>query len=74
MHIDDELENFTRPELHTSRPGSIKRQAAFYLGMRLGQPLTRYELKQVNAKAHKIKDSKKKADRHLSHQLVRYVD
>jgi len=73
MRIEDVSKFTNEPEVHTSRPGDIKRQAAFYLGMQLGEALTRYELKQVTAKAHKIKDSRKKAERHMSHQLVRYV-
>ena len=70
----DVLEDFTKPVVNTSRPGDIKRKAASYLGIQLGESLSRHALKQVTAKAHKIKDSRKKADRTISHQLVRLVD
>lgn len=70
----DAFEDFASYESYTAKPGYIKRKAASYLGIQIGQPLTRQELKQVNAKSHKIKDSKKKADRHWNHQLLRYLD
>lgn len=73
MRIEDVSKFTSEPGSHASKPGDIKRKAAFYLGMQLGEALTRYELKQVTAKAHKLKDSRKKAERQMSHQLVRYI-
>ena len=70
----DAFEEFACYEIYTSKPGCIKRKVASYLGIQIGQQLTRHELKQVNAKFRKIKDSKKKADRHWNHQLLRYID
>lgn len=63
----DDYTNFSR----SARPGSIKRKAATYLGIQLGQPLSKADERLVVAKAHKIKDHGKKAERKLSHQLLR---
>ena len=74
MYIEDVLEEFTKPIQHGSRPGTIKRKAAKYLGKQIGQPLSKQEIRQVEAKAKKIKKSVKKAERSISHQLVKQVD
>lgn len=74
MKIEDTLEAFTTPFKPLSPPGAIKRKAAQYLGKIIGQKLTRQELKQVEAKAKKIKKSTVKADRNINHQLVKQVD
>lgn len=74
MKIEDTLEDFTSPFKSGSRPGTIKRKAAVYLGKIIGQKLTRQEEKQVEAKAKKIKKSTVKADRKLNHQLVKKID
>jgi hypothetical protein len=74
MKIEDTLEDFTTPFKPTSPPGTIKRRAAQYLGKIIGQSLTKQEVKQVEAKAKKIKKSTIKADRQCSHQLVKQVE
>lgn len=74
MYIEDVLEEFTQPVQHGSKPGTIKRKAAKYLGKVIGEKLSRLELKKVEAKAKKIKKSAKKAERSISHQLVKQVD
>jgi hypothetical protein len=74
MKIEDTLEALTAPFRPLSRPGTIKRKAAQYLGKIIGQSLTKQEVRQVEAKAKKIKKSTIKADRHCSHQLVKQVD
>lgn len=74
MKIEDTLEDFTTPFKPTSPPGTIKRKAAQYLGKIIGQNLTKQEIKQVEAKAKKIKKSTIKAERHANHQLAKQLD
>lgn len=74
MKIEDTLEAFTTPFRPLSPSGTIKRKAAQYLGKIIGQKLTRQELKQVEAKAKKIKKSTVKADRNINHLLARQID
>jgi hypothetical protein len=74
MKIKDTLEDFTIPFKPTSPPGTIKRKAAQYLGKIIGQTLTKQEVKQVEAKAKKIKKSTIKAERHVNHLLVKQID
>jgi hypothetical protein len=74
MKIEDTLEDFTIPFKLGSRPGTIKRKAAVYLGKIIGQELTKQEIRQVEAKAKKIKKSTVKADRKLNHLLVKQID
>lgn len=74
MKIEDTLEDFTIPFKPGSRSGTIKRKAAVYLGKIIGQDLTKQEIRQVEAKAKKIKKSTVKADRKLNHLLVKQID
>lgn len=74
MKIEDTLEDFTNPFKPITRPGTIKRKALEYLGKKLGERLSKKDLKQIESKAHKIKKSTIKADRHINHQLVKQVD
>jgi hypothetical protein len=74
MYIEDTLDEFTQPIQHGSRPGTLKRKAAKYLGKVIGEKLTKPELRKVEAKAKKIKKSVKKAERNINHQLVKQID
>ena len=44
-----------------SRPGSLKRKAAQYLGKGAGEKLSKTDLKRLRAKANKMKKSTKKS-------------
>lgn len=74
MKIKDTLEDFTIPFKPTSPPGTIKRKALEYLGKKLGEKLSKKDLKLVESKADKIKKSTVKADRQINHQLVKQVE
>jgi hypothetical protein len=56
-----------------SRPGSLKRKAAQYLGKGAGEKLSKTDLKRLRAKANKMKNSTKKAERDRGIQLARQV-
>ena len=56
-----------------SRPGSLKRKAAQYLGKGAGDKLSKTDLKRLLAKANKMKKSTKKAERARGNQLYRQV-
>ena len=73
MKIDDILEDFTQPAKPGSRPGSLKRNAAAYLGKDAGDKLSKTDLRKLDAKAKKMKKSSKKADRQRGNQLARQV-
>ena len=64
----EELQQLTedfneRAEKPGSRPGSLKRKAAMYLGKGAGDKLSKTDLKRLRAKANKMKKSTKKAER-----------
>lgn len=62
-----------RPAKPGSRPGSLKRKAAQYLGKGAGEKLSKTDLKRLRAKANKMKKSTKKAERDRGIQLARQV-
>jgi len=57
-----------------SRPGSLKRKAAQYLGKGAGEKLSKTDLKRLRAKANKMKKSTKKAERDRGNQLIKQVN
>jgi hypothetical protein len=74
----EELQQLTedfneRAEKPGSRPGSLKRKAAMYLGKGAGDKLSKTDLKRLRAKANKMKKSTKKAEREKGIQLARQV-
>lgn len=73
MKVEDLLEDFTQPAKPGSRPGSLKRKAAAYLGKNAGDKLSKTDLRKLDAKAKKMKNSSKKADRQRGNQLARQV-
>ena len=71
-------EEYSKPLLERqakpgSRPGSLKRKAAQYLGKGAGEKLSKTDLKRLLAKANKMKKSTKKAERARGNQLYRQV-
>ena len=66
-------EDFTQPAKPGSRPGSLKRKAAQYLGKGAGDKLSKTDLKRLRAKANKMKNSTKKTERDRGNQLYRQV-
>lgn len=73
MKVEDVLEDFTQPAKPGSRPGSLKRKAAAYLGKNAGDKLSKTDLRKLDAKAKKMKNSTKKSDRQRGIQLARQV-
>ena len=71
MQIDDVLEGLDTVSEGKLPVGSLKRKAASYLGKKPGDKLDIAEIRTIEAKAKKMKKSRKKAQRHLSHQLVK---
>lgn len=66
-------EDFTGAPKAGSRPGSLKRKAAQYLGKGSGDKLSKSDLRRLQAKANKMKNSEKKAERQQGIQLARQV-
>ena len=66
-------EDFTQSPKPGSRPGSLKRKAAAYLGAEAGKKLSKTELRALLAKANKMKTSDKKDERQRGIQLARQV-
>jgi len=66
-------EAFNQPAKPGSRPGSLKRKAAQYLGKGAGEKLSKTDLKRLRAKANKMKKSTNKAERARGNQLYRQV-
>ena len=66
-------EDFTQKTKPGSRPGSLKRKAAQYLGKGAGEKLSKTDLKRLRAKANKMKKSTKKSERDRGTQLARQV-
>ena len=66
-------EDFTQPAKPGSRPGSLKRKAAQYLGKGAGEKLSKTDLRRLRAKANKMKKSTNKAERARGVQLARQV-
>lgn len=73
MKIEDLLEDFTQPAKPGSRPGSLKRKAASYLGKNAGDKLSKTDLRKLMAKANKMKKSTIKSERQRGIQLARQV-
>jgi hypothetical protein len=71
--LEDIIEDFTGKAKPGSRPGSLKRKAAQYLGKGAGDKLSQTDLKKLRAKANKMKKSTKKAERDRGIQLARQV-
>lgn len=72
--LDDLLEDLTQSPKPGSRPGSLKRKAAQYLGKGAGDKLSKTDLKRLRAKANKMKKSTKKAERDRGNQLLKQVN
>lgn len=72
--LDNLLEDFTQSPKAGSRPGSLKRKAAQYLGKGAGDKLSKTDLKRLRAKANKMKKSTKKAERDRGNQLLKQVN
>mgnify|MGYP003144105749 CR=1 FL=1 len=66
-------EDFTQAPKPGSRPGSLKRKAAQYLGKGAGDKLSQTDLKRLRAKANKMKKSTNKSTRARGNQLARQV-
>lgn len=73
MRYSELDEDFTGEPKPGSRPGSLKRKAAQYLGKGAGEKLTKADLRKLQAKANKMKKSEKKAERQRGIQLARQV-
>lgn len=71
--LENIVEDLTGRAKPGSRPGSLKRKAAQYLGKGAGESLSKSELKKLRAKANKMKKSSKKAERDRGIQLARQV-
>lgn len=71
MQIDDIIENLDSLSGEKVPVGGLKRKAAKYLGKKPGDKLDIAEIRTIEAKAKKMKKSRKKAQRHLSHQLAK---
>ena len=71
--LENIVEDLTGGAKPGSRPGSLKRKAAQYLGKGAGESLSKSELKKLRAKANKMKKSSKKAERDRGIQLARQV-
>ena len=72
--LDGLLEDFTGKEKPGSRPGSLKRKAAQYLGKGAGDKLSKTDLKNLRAKANHLKKSSKKSERDRGNQLAKQVN
>jgi hypothetical protein len=73
MRYSEFDEDFTGDPKPGSRPGSLKRKAAQYLGKGAGEKLTKSDLRKLQAKANKMKKSEKKAERQRGIQLARQI-
>ena len=71
--LENIVEDYTQAPKPGSRPGSLKRKAAQYLGKGAGDKLSQTDLKRLRAKANKMKKSTKKAERDRGNQLARQV-
>lgn len=71
MQIDDVLENLYKLAGEKIPAGSLKRKVARYMGKKPGDKLDISEIRTIEAKAKKMKKSRKKAQRHLSHLLTK---
>lgn len=74
MKIEDILEDFTCPFKPTSRPGTLKRKAATYLGKMIDESLNKKDLKKLTSKTKKMKKSSLKTERFLNHQLIKELN
>ena len=73
MRHDEFDEDFTGKAKAGSRPGSLKRKAAQYLGKGAGDKLSKSDLRRLQSKANKMKKSEKKAERQRGIQLAKQV-
>ena len=71
--LENIVEDLTGRAKPGSRPGSLKRKAAQYLGKGAGESLSKSELRKLRAKANKMKTSSKKEERDRGIQLARQV-
>lgn len=71
--LEQLVEDLTGKAKPGSRPGSLKRKAAQYLGKGAGEELSKAELKKLRAKANKMKKSSRKEERARGVQLARQV-
>jgi hypothetical protein len=75
--MDDDFgqfdEDFTGKAKKGSRPGSLKRKAAQYLGKGAGDKISKSDLRRLQAKANKMKKSSTKAERQRGIQLAKQV-
>ena len=75
--MDDDFgqfnEDFTAKYKKGSRPGSLKRKAAQYLGKGAGDKISKSDLRRLQAKANKMKKSSTKAERQRGIQLAKQV-
>lgn len=72
-NFDQFDEDFTGKPKKGSRPGSLKRKAAQYLGKGAGDSLSKSDLRRLQAKANKMKKSSTKAERQRGIQLAKQV-
>lgn len=73
MRREEFDEDFTGKAKAGSRPGSLKRKAAQYLGKGAGEKLSKSDLRRLQAKANKMKKSETKAERRRGIQLAKQV-
>lgn len=73
MRSSDILEDLDNEPEGKIPAGSLKRKAAKYLGKKPGDKLDISEIRTIEAKAKKMKKSKKKAERNISHILTKHL-
>lgn len=66
-------EDFSQQPNPVYRTGTLKRRAAVYLDTDPGKKLTRTEFRSLLAKAHKMKTSDKKEERHRGIELAKQL-
>lgn len=71
MQSNDMLEDLESEPEAKKPAGSLKRKAAEYIGKKPGDKLDLHDIKTIEAKAKKMKVSRKKAERKISHQLTK---
>ena len=71
LELCENFHNFVENDIKTSH---LKQQAATYLDLPPHKKLTRPELRQLLAKAEKIKVSNKKDVRHRGHILAKQIE
>lgn len=71
MQSNDMLEDPSSQPEGKAPAGSLKRKAAQYIGKNPGDKLDLHDIKTIEAKAKKMKTSKKKAERKISKKLAK---